>query len=369
MTKSFAILIALLLCQAAALRADTITLKDGTIREGIIIQQDGDGLTLEVRVGALKGRVVIPKDEIKTIKREALAADPLDLEAEKLQKDAEGKTGTDAADAWAKLGELYAGRTGYSSLAHDAFRKAVAADPEHAAARKRLGHVKTEKGWQALDDERRARGLVPLDDFWVKPQERSALIDRRHQEELDNLRIGPRQEAKEDKFTQADLEKLKAIREIEAELSQRERLRVQYGESLLSRYGYYANGDGPYIGSGGTPYYAEGVGLSTGDSEFFVGRVYSDFFYPTGYRNYPYGTRFGSSGFVAGDNAASTFRRNFGYSPGLVWGDFSFGTNFGSSFYSGGYGYSSGYHYGSGFGANISGGSKNFRYNVRWGGW
>ena len=366
MTQLNALVLVLLLCPTVALHADTVTLKDGTVREGVIIQQDGDGVMLEVKVGALKGRVVIPKNEIQSIQREEVAADPLDLEAEKLQKVAEGKTGKEAAESWVKLGELHAGRTGYSSLAQDAFRKAVAADPEHATARKRLGHVKTAKGWQALDDEHRAHGLVPLDDFWVKPQERSALIDRRHQDEVDGLRIGPRQEVPEDKFSQADLEKLKAMRKIEAELSRRERLRVQYGESLLSRYGYYASGDGPYIGSGRTPYYTEGVGLSTGDTEFFVGRVYSDFYGPE--RSW-LGVPVSGTELVAEGNSTSSFRRNFGYSPGLVWGDFAFGTGFHSSMYSGGHGHSNGYHSGAGFGADLSGGSKNFRYNIRWGGW
>ena len=323
MPESGFLFAALLGCGTAL--ADTVTLQDGTVREGTIVQQDESGVTLEIRVGGLKGAVKIQRQEIASIQRQPLAPDAVEDEAAKLRAAAEALKGADApkaAEAWVRLGDFYAGRTGYSSQAQAAFEKAMEIQPEDAAARQRLGHVKTAQGWQAVDVERRAKGLVPLDEVWVRPAERAWLIDRRHDEQTEELRVGPR---RDDPFTKADVDKLLKIRAAEEEYRNRERLRLAYGESLLSRYGYYGNDGLDYIGSGCTPYYASGVSLSAGNSSFFSGTVGSGY--------YPYA-----------------------FSPGFASGNFAFGTNFHSG-------------YGSGFGFSFSGGSKNFRYNVNLGGY
>jgi hypothetical protein len=222
-------------------------------------------------------------------------------------------------------------------------------------AHQRLGHVKTDRGWQAVNDERRRRGLVPLDDIWVRPAERAWLIDRRHEKQTDDLRIGPRSD---DPFTKKDVEEKLRLKKAQEEYEERERLRLRHGESLLSRYGYYLPyGDAVYIGSGRTPYYADGVGIAYGNSDFFVGNVGSGY-YP--YRRYPH-YRYGRYGY------ARPYGYAHGFSPGVVYrgknSSFAIGTNFGG----GGYGW--GYPYGGyGWGINISGGNKKFRYNLNWGG-
>ncbi|MCW8130620.1 MAG: hypothetical protein KIS92_09745 [Planctomycetota bacterium] len=372
MRANLILLVGAALLLAGTARADTVTLRDGTVKEGVILRQDADGVTLEMRIGSLKGAVHIPQADIRKIERKPLPEDPTEAAAAKLRAEAEAKTGAEAAAAWVKLGDFYADRAGYSNLAHEAWRKAVAADPDHAEARKRLGHVKTESGWQAVDDERRARGLVKLeDDVWVKPAERAWLIDRKDKQDAeDGLRIGPKRA--EDKFTKAEVEKLLKMRQIQEELARREELRVQHGESLLQRYGYYGDGGGFFVGPGYTPVYADGVGIASGDSEFFVGTVssYPYYNYSGGYygghrRGWGYGGA--NAGYWDSGNAGSNFRRSYGYSPGFVYKNFAFGTNFNSGF--GGYGgYSSYSGYSSGFGVNLSGGNKSFRYNVGIGG-
>ncbi len=369
---SYALLLTAAVLLAITCQADTVILRDGTIREGRILNEDDHSITIEVKFGSLLGKVRIQRSEIASIKRKALKADPVSVEAQKLQAVAEAQIGKGAqeAEAWVKLGDYYASKEGFSSKAKDAYKRALTAEPEHAAAHGRLGHVKTKNGWQALDDERRARGLVPLDKVWVKPEERAWLIDRKHQQDTDDLRIGPR---KDDAFARKDIEQQLKIKQAEVEYQRREQLRLQNGESLLSRYGYYLpSGNGWYIGSGETPYYAEGVGLSSGDSEFFVGRIGSGKPYYR-YRDYPLVGGQGTSHPTNYSHSRHTHRN--GFSPGVVYrnNNFSlgFGTNFGGYGYRGyrGYGYgNSGYGYGSGFGFNIRGGSGNFNYNLNFGG-
>lgn len=362
-------------------RADTVTLTDGTVREGTVVEEDATTVTLEVRLGSMKGRVVIERSRIRSIERKDLAPDPVEAGAVALRADARGKQGREAADAWVKLGDYYASKVGFTSEAQAAYVNAVAADPDHEAARKRLGHVKTDQGWQALDAERRAQGLVPLDDeLWVRPAERAWIIDQRR-DAGDDLSIAPRKD-EPDKITQRDIEAALRQKRAEQAYRERDRLRLEYGESLLSRYGYFAPGDGWYIGgSGYTPYYVDGVGIASGDDSFFVGTVGTDPYY-RGRRYYGPGYGYGSgSGFVYSGggrgNAASNFRRSFGYSPGIVAGNFAFGTNL-SNFgpYYGGYGYGGYGGYGSGYssgtygsyGIHLNGGSKKFNYSINIGG-
>jgi hypothetical protein len=280
-----------------------------------------------------------------------------------------------------KLGDLYSGKLGYSAQAREAYEKAIQADPENAAARARVGHVKTAGGWQKVEDERRDRGLVPLGEVWVRPDERSWLIDRRHEQEVEELRIGPR---RDDAFTRLEIEKALALKKAEEEAARRERLRLAYGESLLSRYGYYVTGDGIYIGSGWTPYWVDGVGLSTLDSEFFVGRIGSGYWqdwgcYPWlpcwrsghGGHGQGHGGGHGHGGPEGGHGHGGGPGGGHGgcqhppwFSPGFRWGNFSFGTNLNP------YGnYPFGAWCSPGSGIHIQGGSGSFRYNVNLGGW
>jgi len=191
---------------------------------------------------------------------------------------------------------------------------------------------------------------VPLDDVWVKPAERAWLIDKRHAEETEDLRIGAR---KEQPFLPADVEKELKLKRAEEELAERVRPRLDFGQSLLSRYGYYLpNDDGFYIGSGRAPYYADGVGLSYGDASVFSGTLGAGCFpYDDGYSRY--------GGFRNYPGYAS-----YGFSPGILYRSRHFNFGFGSGLSDCGY-YGSSY---SGFGFSFSGGSNRFRFRGRFGG-
>jgi len=374
--------LAALYCTPA--RADLVVLNSGETREGTILEETAEYVILEMQLGGTKGSVKLYKKDIRALKRQALPDDPIAVEAAKLRDDALSKAGADAAAAWIKLGDYYASQTGYTAEASSAFLKALDADPENAAAHARLGHVKTASGWQAVNDERRQRGLVPLGDAWVKPDERSFIIDKRHEQETDELRIGPRTDAP---ITQQDIDRGVALKKLD-DARQQERLRLAYGDSVLARLGYYAADDGFFIaGSGETPVYANGVALNVGNGSLFVGQVTTAPGLPY-YYGYPGPLPYGAtlSGPTGGPYGPGY---HHGYSPGFVYNSgnttFSFGTNFGgigsgygygsgySSGYGdfggfGGYGYSNYSGYSSGFGLSLSGGNSHFRYSLNFGG-
>lgn len=311
--------------------ADTVTMRDGTMREGTIISEDADTVTMEVRVGGLKGTIVLQRIEIASVKTQPLAPDPVETEATKLRALAQAAKGKEAADRWVEVGDLYARHTGYSAQAKAAYENAILADSDHAKARHGLGHLKTADGWQKTDDLRRERGLVPLGEVWIRPDERSWLIDRRHQAQTDELRIGPRQA---DDFSRAEVERSLALKQAEDDARRRDAQRLASGNALLSRYGYYMNGAQDYVGA--VPVGYDGVGIDSPGGSAFFGTV------GTGW--YP------SAGCVyGGGHHGGPHGRPHGYSPGFRWGNFSFGTSFGGW----------GGHGGYGWGLNIGGGSWN----------
>lgn len=342
---------------SASARADTVTLKDGTTREGLIVKQDGKSVTLEVRLGGLRATLVIPREEIASIQNRPLPADPAEAQAAKLKGAAEALKGTAAAEAWIKLADYYASCTGYSAQAAEACEKALQADLEYAPAHQRLGHLKTRSGWLKTDNVRRVRDVDSGEELTIRRAEPDWEIAARRAQALEDLRIGPRQD---DPFARAEAERALALKRIEEEAARRERLQLAYGESLLSRWGYYAPDGLWYIGSR-TPYWVDGVGLSTGDVDFFVGSIGSGW-YPYTWGS-PYGWRGGRRycGGWDGPGHPGSAAHQRGLSPGFRWGNFSFGTNL-----SPWGGCSSGW--GGGYGFNFSGGSKNFRYNINAGG-
>ena len=350
--------------------ADTVTLRDGTVREGTIVEEDADTVTMEVRMGGLKGKIVLHRYEIAAVKKQPLPPDPVETEATRLRTAAQAAKGKEAADLWVQLGDLYARNAGYSAQARMAYENAIVADPDHVRARHGLGHVKVADGWQKPDELRRERGLVPLGEVWVKPDERSWLIDQRHEARSgDEWNIGPRQA---EDFSRADLERALALKRAEDEAKRRDAMPLANGTALLSQYGYY-NNDGPYyIGSGGTSVWADGVGVDVPGYSSFFGTVGTGSWYG-GYGPYYGGRRDGRGcgprpgpyasgggwGAMYGGNTAD-FRRANGFSPGFRAGNFMFGTSFG------GYGGWGGY--GGGWGVNLNGGSGSTRWNLNMGG-
>jgi hypothetical protein len=135
---------------AANSSADTIVLRDGTEHEGEVVSQSPESVTLRVRSGGNFGLITLARRDVSEIKCKPLAKDPVLCAGVALQKEAEAAA-TDpkkAAQAWVRVGEYYNKHVGYSTLAHVAFEKALAFDPEQPVARAQLGFEKTERGWE-----------------------------------------------------------------------------------------------------------------------------------------------------------------------------------------------------------------------------
>lgn len=359
MRGSILVAVSAVLLGASLVWADTVTLRDGTVREGTIVSEDDDTVTMEVRVGGLKGKMVIPRAEIASLKIQPLAPDPVQTEAAGLRTNAERLSGRAAADAWVALGDHYAQHAGYSAQAKAAYEKAIASDPDHVRARHGLGHVKTAKGWQAADDLRRQRGLVPLGEVWLKPDERSWVIDRRHEEQTEELRIGPRQP---DDFSKERIDRDLALKRAEEDARRSQTQLLADGESLLARYGYYMGGDGTYLGSG--PVWGDGVSVTAPGYSFFAGTVGTGWHVGSGWSG-GHGCFVGPVAGAAsgnGKNGSASFRRAYGFSPGFRWGNFTFGTAlnpYGGGCWNG---------YGGGWGMQFNGGSGSTHWNLNIGG-
>lgn len=139
-------LIALLAALCA--RADTVTLADGTVREGKIIRENEDSITLQLRVGTMRGTVVIPRHEIASIKRQELPPDPIATEGQALKAKAEAeKDVAKAAAAWLRVADFYEQHAGYHAHARSSYEKVLLFDADQPIARAKLGFVKGEKGW------------------------------------------------------------------------------------------------------------------------------------------------------------------------------------------------------------------------------
>lgn len=145
-------LLTLALLTGQASRADTVTLTDGTVREGKILSETRDTITFQLRMGNLRGSIVIPRSEIAALQRKELPPDPVVVVGQELTKGAEAETDpVKAAQAWLRLGEFYEQNPGFSSNARASFQKVLLFAPDQPVARAKLGYVKTDKGWQKLE--------------------------------------------------------------------------------------------------------------------------------------------------------------------------------------------------------------------------
>jgi len=165
---------------SGALRADTLTLRDGTQYEGELLRETKDSLVFNVRWCGMNGAVTVPKSEVVSIQVKPLSPDRVIAGAKALIKEAEEasieiarvpstklQTGVaqvpaedapvcnpqsairnrTAADAWVNLGEYYQRHVGYSAQAREAYEKALLYDNDHPVARWKLGYIKGETGW------------------------------------------------------------------------------------------------------------------------------------------------------------------------------------------------------------------------------
>jgi len=168
-----------LLAAAAPAAADEFALKDGSTVEAQVLRDLGD--RLEVRV--LEGRRTIQKDQIRPDGRKRSDTPWEVFEKEFLLADAVD------AEAVYRLG-IWAREKGLKEEAVRAFRRAIAADPDHSRARTALGHTRIDGKWVVPAGEvpvPESRG-TPVENEAPGPLE-SALGETLARRESDNFRM------------------------------------------------------------------------------------------------------------------------------------------------------------------------------------
>jgi len=180
-----------LLWIAQLARGDLIHLRDGSVLEGKVVRQTAEQVeVLFVAVGG-EMRVTYPVAKIERIE---LKKTPDELLREEYHARSE-KLSPENAAGWAELGEWCSKQPMLKAEARDAFRKALAIDPDNETARKALCFVKYRDMWMTEAEAMGAQGYVQHDGRWITfdhyreivEAERRAEADRREQELNDNL--------------------------------------------------------------------------------------------------------------------------------------------------------------------------------------
>jgi hypothetical protein len=267
----------IVLIAAAWAHADTVTLADGTVREGKIIRETDESITLQLRLGTLKGTVVIPRREITSIKREELPPDPVAAEGQALKTKAEAeKDSVQAVVAWLKVGDFYEQHPGYHAYARSSYEKALLFDADQPIARAKLGFVKGEKGWVKAEVKKDAG------------DEELAVQAKRPVQDKDDIAISLRRDAETiRRALEEQAARLQAMREADR------RVPRDYD------YDYY----GGYVLTG------NGLLWYPGGSMLVVDPCYGQY-YPT------YGSGYGGRGYYGGHHGG----RYGGYNSGLSVG-------------------------------------------------
>jgi len=296
---SFIVVLALLVAANSAIRADIITLADGTEHEGEVLKENGDSITLRVRIGTNVGSIVIPRREIVSIQTKSVATDTVLVDGVTLQKKADAleKEPKKAAEAWIRVAEFYQNHPGYSNLARAAYIKTLTFEPDNAVARAKLGYEKTPAGWAEIPKPKAKEEPAELAGPAPRPQPENELIIGLRRDEALIKRMLDDQAARQQQA-------------IEAERRQVEE------RPPFTAYGY--SRDYLYIGPYGNTYYLpSGSLIGYGYSDFYGGRGYGRF---DAYRS---GLNVGFSGRIGSVHVNGSF--NGGSSSGFSSGGFGGG--------------------------------------------
>jgi hypothetical protein len=157
-----------------SLEAHTVTLTDGKVLEGRVVEENEREVVVET---TFAGRQAVPRDRVRAVDK---SAPPL---REQLAYRFE-QAGTDAARLWDV--HAWAKGAGFKEELVGLLESIVAAKPDDARARKALGHEKVDGRWMSpAEKERhaaeqhaaamRAKGLVEHEGRWITPEEKAAL--------------------------------------------------------------------------------------------------------------------------------------------------------------------------------------------------
>lgn len=145
--------------------ADTVTLTNGGKLEGEA-RRSGD----EVIVRTGNGEVTLRADEVAFIEESAGATPPATVPKRDAYADRARAVAQDDADAQTDLGD-WCHDHGMPREAKRHWERALAANPDHADARSRLGFIRYEDRWLTEDEYREARGFVKVGGRWLSRAE------------------------------------------------------------------------------------------------------------------------------------------------------------------------------------------------------
>ena len=143
--------------------ADLIYFRDGTVREGKVVNQTDEKVEVVFVTPGGSLRVVYPLDKITRIE---LKKTPNELVLEEYQQRATALK-PDDAEGWVKLGEWCLKQPMLQAEARGAYQQAMSIDPNNEAARKALGFVNYRGVWMTQDEAMGAQGYVQHQGKWI----------------------------------------------------------------------------------------------------------------------------------------------------------------------------------------------------------
>lgn len=149
MRLSTAGLVALALGATAA--ADEVVLKNGFTLEGIVTETE-DRVTVEIASGS----VTVPKDQVREIRRDTAA----------IREFEDRRKAASTTEEHYQLAQ-WASERGMKDRAEAQYRRVIALDPGHKAARQQLGYVEHEGRWVREDEYMALKGFVRHEGRWV----------------------------------------------------------------------------------------------------------------------------------------------------------------------------------------------------------
>lgn len=163
----------------ASAQGDVVFKKDGGKVEGEVLDRapGADEITIKTRFGTIS----LPLTEVKEIRRSR------SVQGEYRQRHAKV---ADTAEAHFELA-LWCAEQDLSEEYQHHLEEVITREPDHAEARRRLGHEKRGDKWLTENEARAADGLVRYRGKWMLPQERARqeaeLRDKKRRVELGRL--------------------------------------------------------------------------------------------------------------------------------------------------------------------------------------
>jgi hypothetical protein len=205
---------------AATASADRTFLVGGTVLEGKAVRK-GDKVVVRLE----SGEITVPADSVERIEKSESVVSRFDAMYAKLPK-GDVKARLDLAD--------YCRDHGMHEEERRLLLEVIDLDRDNAAARARLGFVKSDGGWITRADAMRAKGMVEHDGQWMTPADVAA---------QERARLAREAAAEQRESDEADLAARRA--QLDAQQAELDAQAARLADApFASGYGYY-----PYYGS------------------------------------------------------------------------------------------------------------------------